>query len=109
MKSAVAGRISFESGAARPVRIPLWVTLGVSVFLFVTVGLFRIWSRVEIVSQGYALERERKVREDIFLEKRALLLQVERMRDPSRLEELARNAALTPPQPGQVVLMRGVP
>jgi cell division protein FtsL len=66
----------------------LWRTAGISAVL-VVVLLFSAWQKVELVKHGYdiqRLERERVSEEEI---NRHLRLEIETLRSPQRIEEMA--------------------
>lgn len=68
----------------------LWRTAAIGAVL-VIVLLFSIWQKVELVSYGYRiqqLERERAAEED---RNRHLRLEIETLRDPRRIEDVAKN------------------
>ena len=81
----------------------LWALLGLAV-------MFWTWQHFEIVRHGYRLEevqRERLAQED---EARHLKLDIETLRAPGRVEELARKQSLvTPAREDAVVIERVVP
>jgi cell division protein FtsL len=86
-------------------RVPVLFTLAVGILLFLAVGLFHIWSRVAIVEQGYAIGRQRSLREELLQERKSLQLELARLREPVRLERAAVNLGLAAPTPGQIVIM----
>lgn len=102
--------VGFDASASRgaranAARIPLAATLVVGILIFLSVGLFHVWSRVAVVEQGYRLSKQRSVRDELFEERRVLNLELARQRDPARLESAARSFGLTVPQPGQTIFM----
>lgn len=102
--ASVSGAAHTASGSHR---LSVLVTVGVGVFLFLAVGLFHVWSRVAIIEQGYALSRQRSLREEMRQEQRSLTLQIARLRDPARLEKAAQSFQLTAPRPGQIIILEG--
>lgn len=91
---------------ARPApRLSVLVTVGVGVGLFLAVGLFHVWSRVAIIEQGYALSKQRQLRDEMLQEQKALTLQIARLRDPARLEGAARSLGLGAAKPGQIIIL----
>lgn len=89
----------------RAPRVPLLFTLGAGIALFLIVGLFHIWSRVAILDQGYAIGKQRAVREELLQDQKSLQLELARLRDPARLEHSATAYGLGPAKPGQFVIM----
>ncbi len=88
----------------------LWRTAGIGAVL-VVVLLFSAWQRVELVRNGYEvqrLERERAAEEEI---NRHLRLEIESLRSPRRIEEMAiRDLKLVAPDKDQaIVIERMVP
>ncbi len=74
--------------------------------LFLAVGLFHVWSRVAILEAGYDAVRAGREQEALREEQRALTLQLQRLRDPARLEQAAARYGLSAPAPGQIVRMK---
>jgi cell division protein FtsL len=94
--------------AAADVRARGVSTLGVLLAAFVLillVGLFHVWARVAILEQRYAAEAERGARVALLEERRSLTIEIRRLRDPARLEGLARQAGMRQPAPGQILLV----
>ncbi|MGH9307742.1 MAG: hypothetical protein ACRD1U_00115 [Vicinamibacterales bacterium] len=86
----------------------LWRTAGIGAVL-VLVLLFSAWQRVELVKNGYEvqrLERERASEEEI---NRHLRLEIESLRSPRRIEEMAiRDLKLVAPDKGQAIVIERV-
>jgi cell division protein FtsL len=82
------------------------VALGV---LFVAVLLFSGWQRVELLQHGYRLEqmeKERAYQEDA---NRQLRLEIETLRSPKRIEQIATEQLhLQPPETGAAVIIERV-
>lgn len=108
MQAVKAASVSAAANTARGGRrLSVLVTVGAGVFLFLAVGLFHVWSRVAIIEQGYALSRQRSLRDEMLQEQRSLTLQIARLRDPARLEKAAQSFELGAPRPGQIVILEG--
>jgi cell division protein FtsL len=86
----------------------LWRTAGIGAVL-VVVLLFSAWQRVELVRNGYEvqrLERERAAEEEI---NRHLRLEIESLRSPRRIEEMAiRDLKLVAPDKDQAIVIERV-
>lgn len=108
MQAIKAASVSAAAPAARSgPRLSVLLTVGLGVVLFLAVGLFHVWSRVAIIEQGYALSRQRSLREEMLQEQRSLTLEIARLRDPARLEKAAQSYELAAPRPGQIVILEG--
>lgn len=107
MPAVKAGSIPAARLAPGGRRLSVLVTVGAGVVLFLAVGLFHVWSRVAIIEQGYALSRQRSLREEMRQEQRSLTLEIARLRDPARLEKAAQSFSLGAPRPGQIVILEG--
>ena len=82
------------------------VALGV---LFVAVLLFSGWQRVELLQHGYRLEQMQKARGDEEEINRHLRLEIETLKSPQRIEELAiRRLKLVVPQTGSAIVIERV-
>lgn len=86
----------------------LWRTAGISAVL-VVVLLFSAWQTFELVKHGYVvqrLERERAAEEEI---NRHLRLEIESLRSPQRIEEMAiRDLKLVAPDREQAIVIERV-
>jgi cell division protein FtsL len=86
----------------------LWRTAGISAVL-VIVLLFSAWQTFELVKHGYVvqrLERERAAEEEI---NRHLRLEIESLRSPRRIEEMAiRDLKLVAPDKDQAIVIERV-
>ena len=86
----------------------LWRSALVSVLL-VAVVLFSVWQKFQLVSHGYAMEtlqRERAAEEEV---NRHLRLEIETLRSPRRIEELAtRRLHLVPPPADMAIVIERV-
>jgi cell division protein FtsL len=88
----------------------LWHSLAIGLFL-VAVLLFSAWQHFELIRHGYRIEqmeRERAAEEQI---NRHLRLEIETLRDPRRIEQLAigRLHLVAPTKDDAVVIERVVP
>ena len=87
----------------------MWKTAGLWALPLLAV-MFWTWQHFEIVRHGYRLEevqRERGIEEDAS---RHLKLDIESLRAPKRIEELARKQSLvTPAREDAIVIERVVP
>ncbi|HYL92411.1 MAG TPA: cell division protein FtsL [Alphaproteobacteria bacterium] len=65
--------------------------------------MFYAWQHFSALEYGYQIEAEKAGRERLVDLNRALKLEEAALRDPSRIDSLARKMGLESPQPGQVV------
>src|SRR5499433_2013792 len=65
--------------------------------------MFYAWQHFRAIEYGYRLEAQKAERDRLVELNRALKLEEASLRDPSRIDALARNMGLAAPQPGQVV------
>lgn len=70
--------------------------------LFVLV-LFYAWQHFSAVQYGYKIEAQKTQRDQLVEQNRTLKLEQAGLRDPERIDNLARKMGLQSPQPGQVV------
>lgn len=86
----------------------LWQSLGIGAVL-VLVLLFSAWQHFELLRHGYRLEqmqRDRAAESDI---NRHLRLEMETLRSPRRIEQLAiERLGMVPPADGQTVVLERV-
>jgi len=73
-------------------------------FLFLCVMTFA-WQHYRAIEYGYKIESIRAQREQLLEMNRALRLEQASLRDPERIDELARKIGLQSPQAGQVLRM----
>jgi len=73
-----------------------------SLFLLV---MFYAWQHFSAIEYGYKIEALKKQREELVENNRSLKLQEASLRDPERIDVLARRMGLEPSMPGQVVRM----
>lgn len=65
--------------------------------------LFYAWQHFSAVQYGYEIETQKIQRDQLVEQNRALKLEEAGLRDPGRIDALARQMGLESPQPGQVV------
>jgi cell division protein FtsL len=76
--------------------------------LLVAVLLFSAWQHFELVQHGYLMERlqqERATEEEV---NRHLKLEIETLRAPRRIENMARTLRMVEPRPEAVVIIQRV-
>jgi cell division protein FtsL len=69
--------------------------------LFALVMLYA-WQHFSAIEYGYKIEAQKKTREELIESNRALKLEEASLRDPERIDVLARRMGLNAPAPGQV-------
>ncbi|MBM3298950.1 MAG: septum formation initiator family protein [Deltaproteobacteria bacterium] len=67
------------------------------------VGLFYVWTRMQIVQKGYELSALEAKNEELKNRKRELLLEIASLQSPGELEKKARKLGLVTPAMGKVV------
>jgi len=65
------------------------------------------WQHFKAIEYGYQIESAKRELAGLTDMNRALLLEDASLRDPERIDVLARRMGLVPPQPGQVIRMDG--
>ena len=65
--------------------------------------MFYAWQHFSSIEYGYRLEAQRSEREHLMEVNRTLKLEAASLRDPGRIDALARQMGLESPQPGQVI------
>jgi cell division protein FtsL len=65
--------------------------------------LFYAWQHFSAVQYGYRIEAQKVQRDQLMEQNRTLKLEEAGLRDPGRIDALARQMGLESPQPGQVV------
>lgn len=65
--------------------------------------LFYAWQHFSAVQYGYKIETQKTQRDQLVEQNRTLKLEQAGLRDPERIDNLARKMGLQSPQPGQVV------
>ena len=74
--------------------------------LLVVVVLFSVWQKFQLVSHGYAMETLQKQRAQEEEVNRHLRLEIETLRSPGRIEELAtRKLHLVQPPPDRAIVI----
>ncbi len=87
----------------------LWRSLAIGGVL-VVVLLFSGWQKVELVQHGYNLQKLQQQQADEQEIYRRLRLEIETLRSPQRIEEMARKLKLvTPPRDQAIVIERVTP
>ncbi|HEY6272387.1 MAG TPA: cell division protein FtsL [Terriglobales bacterium] len=74
-----------------------------SVAAVFVVLMFYTWQHFRSIEYGYRIESQKSERDRLREVNRALELEEASLRDPGRIDPLARQMGLTAPQPGQVV------
>ena len=65
--------------------------------------MFYAWQHFSSIEYGYRIEAQRSERERLVEVNRTLKLEAASLRDPGRIDALARQMGLESPQPGQVI------
>ena len=63
------------------------------------------WQHFRAIEYGYLIESSKRTLNDLTEMNRALRLEDASLRDPERIDVMARRMGLVPPQPGQVIRM----
>jgi hypothetical protein len=63
------------------------------------------WQHFRAIEYGYQIESAKRELNDLTEMNRALLLEDASLRDPERIDVMARRMGLVPPEPGQVIRM----
>ncbi|WP_305044194.1 cell division protein FtsL [Geoalkalibacter sp.] len=97
----------FPSGVrlnlARPRLLPLLLFVG----LVLVISLFFVWSRIQVFQLKYEISALETALRDAQQEERRLRLEVASLRNPSRIENIARTKlGLRPPVPEQIINVR---
>ena len=74
-----------------------------SVAALFLVMMFYAWQHFSSIEYGYRIELQKTERERLVEMNRALKLETASLRDPGRIDALARQMGLESPQPGQVI------
>jgi cell division protein FtsL len=74
-----------------------------SVAAVFVVLMFYTWQHFRSIEYGYRIETQKSERDRLADANRAFKLEEASLRDPGRIDPLARQMGLTAPQPGQVV------
>jgi cell division protein FtsL len=65
--------------------------------------MFYAWQHFSSIEYGYRIEAQKSERERLVEVNRSLKLEAASLRDPSRIDVLARQMGLESPEPGQVI------
>ena len=76
-----------------------------SVAMLFLVMMFYAWQHFSSIEYGYRIEAQKSERERLVEVNRTLQLEAASLRDPGRIDVLARKMGLESPQPGQVIRM----
>jgi cell division protein FtsL len=74
-----------------------------SVAALFLVMMFYAWQHFSSIEYGYRIEAQKSERERLVEVNRTLKLEAASLRDPGRIDTLARQMGLESPQPGQVI------
>ena len=85
----------------------IWRSLWVG-GLLVAVLLFSAWQNLELVQHGYQLQRLQQKHADEIEINRRLTLELETLRSPERIEDLAKKLNLITPPPDRAVVIERV-
>jgi hypothetical protein len=67
------------------------------------------WQHFRAIEYGYQIESAKRELNNLTEMNRALRLEDASLRDPQRIDVIARRMGLVPPEPGQVIRMDGAP
>jgi cell division protein FtsL len=81
---------------------------GALVFLFILVFTYA-WQHFRAIEYGYQIESAKRELNNLTEMNRALRLEDASLRDPERIDVIARRIGLAPPEPGQVIRMDAEP
>jgi hypothetical protein len=73
------------------------------VSVFFLLAMFYAWQHFRSIEYGYQIEAEKTEHERLVEMNRSLTLEASSLRDPGRIDALARRMSLEPPRPGQMV------
>jgi cell division protein FtsL len=65
------------------------------------------WQHFKAIEYGYQIEKTKRELNDMSEMNRALSLEYASLRNPERIDVIARQLGLVPPEPGQVIRMDG--
>jgi hypothetical protein len=72
------------------------------VSIFFLMAMFYAWQHFRSLEYGYQIEAQKTEHERLVELNRTLTLEQSQLRDPGRIDYLARQMSLEPPRPGQV-------
>ena len=81
--------------------------LSTMVLAFFMVTMFYAWQHFRSIESGYQIEAQKAERDRLVEMNRTLKLEEAALRDPGRIDVLARRMGLEAPKPGQVIRMDG--
>ena len=74
--------------------------------VFVALCIAKVWLRLQVMHVGYELSAAQDVQARLVHEQRELEVELATLRDPHRIEELARRRlGMTDPRSGQVIVL----
>lgn len=80
----------------------LWII--VTLLVMGGVLVFHSWERSQIVNMGYEIQRLQAVEESLLRSRKALILEEETLKNPQRIDELARGVlGMSPLRPQQIL------
>jgi cell division protein FtsL len=85
----------------------LWRSAGI-IAAFVGLLLFAAWQHFELIRYGYRLEQLQQAHDDEEERSRHLMLEVQALQRPQRIEEIARKQKLGEPAPEDVIVLERV-
>src|SRR5262249_28464668 len=95
-------RLARVSDPQRRREIRMFSACVVALFLLV---MFYAWQHFSSIEYGYKIESQKTERDRLVEVNRALKLEAASLRDPGRIDALARQMGLESPEPGQVIQM----
>src|SRR5215813_13077151 len=99
-KTVDNSRLVRVSDPQRRREIRMFSTSVVALFLLV---MFYAWQHFGSIEYGYRIEAQKAERDRLVEVNRALKLEAASLRDPGRIDALARQMGLESPEPGQVI------
>ncbi len=93
-----------DAGRAREIAV-----FAASVCVLFVITLVYAWQHFSAIEYGYKIEAQRAQRDALIEENRVLRLEQSSLRDPERIDTLARQMGLQAPQAGQVMHMDAAP
>lgn len=80
-------------------------TFGIALSCLCLLVLSYAWQHFKAIEYGYKISELKVQRDNLTEMNRALRLEEASLRDPERIDKLAKNMGMIPPQPGQVIRM----
>jgi cell division protein FtsL len=84
-------------------------TFGIALACLCLLVLSYAWQHFKAIEYGYAISELKTQRDSLVEANRALRLEEASLRDPERIDKLAKGLGLVSPQPGQVVRLDTAP